>query len=54
MDTRRIGSLEFSVVGLGCNNFGWRVDEAGRNGFWTTGALILCGWAPEKLIFSAS
>ena len=26
METRRIGSLEVSVVGLGCNNFGWRVD----------------------------
>jgi len=29
MDTRHIGSLEVSVVGLGCNNFGQRVDEAG-------------------------
>src|SRR3712207_2988534 len=29
MDTRRIGSLAVSVVGLGCNNFGRRVDEAG-------------------------
>lgn len=27
MDTRRIGSLEVSVVGLGCNNFGSRIDE---------------------------
>jgi aryl-alcohol dehydrogenase-like predicted oxidoreductase len=27
VDTRRIGSLEVSVVGLGCNNFGWRIDE---------------------------
>lgn len=27
MDTRRIGSLEVSIVGLGCNNFGWRIDE---------------------------
>jgi aryl-alcohol dehydrogenase-like predicted oxidoreductase len=27
MDTRRIGSLEVSVVGLGCNNFGGRIDE---------------------------
>lgn len=26
MQMRRIGSLEVSVVGLGCNNFGWRVD----------------------------
>lgn len=25
MEKRRIGSLEVSVVGLGCNNFGWRV-----------------------------
>ncbi len=28
MDTRRIGSLDVSAVGLGCNNFGWRIDEA--------------------------
>ena len=28
METRRIGSLEVSVVGLGCNNFGMRIDEA--------------------------
>src|SRR5690242_1847498 len=26
VDTRRIGSLEVSVVGLGCNNFGKRLD----------------------------
>src|SRR5271165_4913515 len=26
MEMRRIGSLEVSVVGLGCNNFGWRID----------------------------
>jgi len=29
METRRIGSLEVSVVGLGCNNFGRRVDAEG-------------------------
>jgi aryl-alcohol dehydrogenase-like predicted oxidoreductase len=28
MRTRRIGSLDVSVVGLGCNNFGTRIDEA--------------------------
>lgn len=27
METRQIGSLEVSVVGLGCNNFGGRIDE---------------------------
>jgi aryl-alcohol dehydrogenase-like predicted oxidoreductase len=27
VETRRIGSLEVSVVGLGCNNFGGRIDE---------------------------
>jgi aryl-alcohol dehydrogenase-like predicted oxidoreductase len=26
METRRIGSLEVSLVGLGCNNFGMRID----------------------------
>ncbi len=29
MERRRIGSLEVSAAGLGCNNFGRRVDEAG-------------------------
>lgn len=29
METRKIGSLDVSVVGLGCNNFGGRLDEAG-------------------------
>ena len=28
MQTRSIGSLDASVVGLGCNNFGARIDEA--------------------------
>ncbi len=28
MEKRRIGALEVSVVGLGCNNFGWRIDAA--------------------------
>ena len=28
MQTRRIGSLEVTTVGLGCNNFGWRIDAA--------------------------
>jgi aryl-alcohol dehydrogenase-like predicted oxidoreductase len=27
MDNRRIGSLQVSVVGLGCNNFGMTIDE---------------------------
>ena len=28
MEKRRIASLEVSATGLGCNNFGWRIDEA--------------------------
>ena len=28
METRNIGKLDASVVGLGCNNFGGRIDEA--------------------------
>jgi aryl-alcohol dehydrogenase-like predicted oxidoreductase len=28
MDTRKIGSLDATVVGIGCNNFGMRIDEA--------------------------
>jgi aryl-alcohol dehydrogenase-like predicted oxidoreductase len=27
MQTRKIGSLEVSLVGLGCNNFGGRIDD---------------------------
>ena len=27
METRSIGSLEVSTIGLGCNNFGWHIDE---------------------------
>jgi aryl-alcohol dehydrogenase-like predicted oxidoreductase len=29
--TRKLGPLEVSIVGLGCNNFGGRVDEAGTH-----------------------
>jgi aryl-alcohol dehydrogenase-like predicted oxidoreductase len=28
VETRKIGSLDVSIVGLGCNNFGMRIDEA--------------------------
>ena len=31
MEMRPIGSLEISVVGLGCNNFGRRLDESGTS-----------------------
>ena len=34
MDTRRLGQLEVTVVGLGCNNFGMRCDEE------QTGAVV--------------
>jgi aryl-alcohol dehydrogenase-like predicted oxidoreductase len=26
-ETRRIGSLQVTAVGVGCNNFGWRIDD---------------------------
>jgi len=29
MEYRRLGSLTVSLVGIGCNNFGWRTDAAG-------------------------
>jgi len=32
METRAIGSLEASVIGLGCNNFGGRIDQAATDG----------------------
>jgi aryl-alcohol dehydrogenase-like predicted oxidoreductase len=31
MRTRKLGPLEVTVVGLGCNNFGGRIDEAATN-----------------------
>src|SRR5271169_3546179 len=29
MEYRRLGSLNVSLAGIGCNNFGWRIDAAG-------------------------
>ncbi len=29
MEKRKIGSLEVSLAGVGCNNFGWRIDADG-------------------------
>jgi len=29
LEKRKIGSLEASLAGLGCNNFGWRIDADG-------------------------
>src|SRR5712692_4655329 len=60
MEKRRIGSLEVSVVGLGCNNFGWRIDsrataavvdaalEAGIN-FFDTADIYGTGQSEEFL-----
>lgn len=31
MEMRSIGSLSVSVIGVGCNNFGFRIDEARSN-----------------------
>jgi aryl-alcohol dehydrogenase-like predicted oxidoreductase len=27
LEKRHIGSLEVTLAGVGCNNFGWRIDE---------------------------
>jgi aryl-alcohol dehydrogenase-like predicted oxidoreductase len=63
LETRRIGSLEVSVVGLGCNNFGVRLDanrttavvgaalDAGINFFDT--ADIYGGTRSEELLGQA-
>src|SRR5712671_5087867 len=29
LEKRKIGSLEVTIAGIGCNNFGWRIDAAG-------------------------
>jgi aryl-alcohol dehydrogenase-like predicted oxidoreductase len=29
MEYRKLGFLDVSLVGIGCNNFGWRTDAAG-------------------------
>jgi aryl-alcohol dehydrogenase-like predicted oxidoreductase len=60
VDKRRIGSLDVSVVGLGCNNFGWRLNagatervvhaamEAGIN-FFDTADIYGTGQSEEYL-----
>src|ERR1051326_2550075 len=60
MEKRRIGSLDVSVAGLGCNNFGWRIDaaataavvnaalEAGVN-FFDTADIYATGQSEEYL-----
>jgi aryl-alcohol dehydrogenase-like predicted oxidoreductase len=32
MEYRKLGSLQVSLVGIGCNNFGWRIDAGGTRG----------------------
>src|SRR5215475_2492903 len=41
METRRIGSLNVSTVGIGCNNFGWRIDATATKG--VVDAALECG-----------
>ncbi|MBZ0283106.1 MAG: aldo/keto reductase [Anaerolineae bacterium] len=41
METRKIGSLNVSIVGLGCNNFGRRLDAAGTE--WVINAALDAG-----------
>jgi aryl-alcohol dehydrogenase-like predicted oxidoreductase len=41
MEKRTLGSLQVSVVGVGCNNFGSRLDQAGTND--VVGAAIDAG-----------
>jgi aryl-alcohol dehydrogenase-like predicted oxidoreductase len=41
VNTRRIGSLDVSVIGIGCNNFGVAVDAAGTAG--VVGAALDAG-----------
>ena len=60
MERRKIGSLEVSLAGLGCNNFGWRIDadatvgvvnaalEAGIN-FFDTADVYGAGQSEEYL-----
>jgi aryl-alcohol dehydrogenase-like predicted oxidoreductase len=63
MEKRKIGSLHVSLVGIGCNNFGWRIDatktaevvdaalEAGINFFDT--ADIYGGGQSEEFLGKA-
>lgn len=60
MQKRKIGSLDVSIVGIGCNNFGWRIDaeetaavvdaalHAGIN-FFDTADLYAAGKSEEFL-----
>jgi aryl-alcohol dehydrogenase-like predicted oxidoreductase len=60
VETRKIGSLEVSVVGLGCNNFGSRIDEARTRevidaaidagvSFFDTADMYANGWSEELI-----
>jgi aryl-alcohol dehydrogenase-like predicted oxidoreductase len=60
VEKRKIGSLEVSLAGIGCNNFGWRIDadgtaavvnaaiEAGIN-FFDTADIYGAGQSEEYL-----
>jgi aryl-alcohol dehydrogenase-like predicted oxidoreductase len=48
MRTRKLGPLEVSVVGLGCNNFGGRLDEEG------TKAVVDAALAAEVTFFDTA
>ena len=41
MDTRRIGNLEVSILGLGCNNFGGKLDQVATTA--VVDAALDCG-----------
>jgi aryl-alcohol dehydrogenase-like predicted oxidoreductase len=49
METRKIGSLDVTVVGLGCNNFGRRLDAERTAG--VVYAALDAGWI--RRIFTA-
>jgi aryl-alcohol dehydrogenase-like predicted oxidoreductase len=41
MEFRNIGSLKAGAIGLGCNNFGWRIDE--KSSAEVVAAALDCG-----------
>lgn len=38
MEVRNVGSIPVSVVGLGCNNFGWQIESNAAASAWKLSA----------------
>jgi aryl-alcohol dehydrogenase-like predicted oxidoreductase len=54
MDRRSVGSLELPVVGVGCNNFGTRLDQVGTTAVVDAAIEAGCGFFDTADIYGAT